>query len=97
MYMTKARPKTVVLAPGGSAFVLVAKYRCDLGGLATAATIRLTLPGHAPIILTGPVTAPRSGGVAELEYCTGGPGDPGQSVGISPVEATPNAAGPFSG
>jgi len=30
-YATSARPVTVVLAHGASAYVLVAKYRCDLG------------------------------------------------------------------
>jgi len=45
MYVTKAAPRTVLLPPGATAYVLVAKYRCDLGIIRTAATIRLTLPG----------------------------------------------------
>lgn len=97
MYVTKATPKAVVVAPARPAYVLVAKYRCDIGDLASAATIRLTLPGRAPIILVGPATAPGLTGVAALDYCEGGPNDPGQTVGVSPIEATPNAAGPFAG
>jgi hypothetical protein len=96
-YVTKAHPKKVILQPGGSAYVLVAKYRCDLGGVASAATIKLALPGNPLIVLTGPVAAPGAPGVASLGYCKGGPNDPGQTVGVSPVEATPGAAGPFTG
>ena len=35
---------TVVLAHGASAYVLVAKYRCDVGDAREATAIRLTLP-----------------------------------------------------
>jgi Protein of unknown function (DUF4232) len=96
MYVTKARPQAIVVAPAGAAYVLVAKYRCDIGDMASAATAKLTLPGPVPIILAGPVTPPGSGGVGALDYCKGGPDDPGQIVGVSPIEATPNAAGPFA-
>jgi len=43
-YVTSRRPVTVVLAPGASGYIGVAKYRCDLGIARTAAAIRLALP-----------------------------------------------------
>ena len=46
-YVTADPPGPVTLPPGGSAFVLVAKYRCDLGELDVAATIRITRPNQA--------------------------------------------------
>lgn len=92
-YVTATAPERVVLAPGGSAYVLVAKYRCDLGVAADAATIRLTLPGQqAPVTIAVAATA---AGVSTLSYCTGGPDDPGQVVSVSPVEPSAKAAGPF--
>lgn len=87
----------VVVTRARPAYVLVAKYRCDIGDLASAATIKLTLPGRVPIVLAGAVAAPGLGGVASLDYCKGGLNDPGQAVGVSPIEATPDAAGPFAG
>ena len=44
-YVTAAAPVTVTLRPGASAWVLVAKYRCDIGIERNAATIRITVPG----------------------------------------------------
>jgi hypothetical protein len=89
-YVTRARPAIVTLAPRGTAYLLVAKYRCDLGIVATAATIRLTLPVRA-----GQVFAVREPdgvpGAPGLSYCTGGPGDPGQLVTLSPVESAAQA------
>src|SRR6266700_2671521 len=43
-YVTSGKPVTVVLAHGASAYILVAKYRCDLGIVRNATAIRLTLP-----------------------------------------------------
>jgi len=49
-YVTSRKPETVVLAPGASGFVLVAKYRCDQRIAPDAARIRLALPaGHNQI------------------------------------------------
>jgi Domain of unknown function (DUF4232) len=42
-YVTSRKPVTVVLARGASVYVLVAKYRCDLGIARTATTVQLTL------------------------------------------------------
>jgi hypothetical protein len=89
-YVTGKPPTTVPLQPGATAWVLVAKYRCDLGVLSNATTISLTGPGVTGA-LTGPV--PRySGGISALSYCRGGSADPGQVVAVSPFEPTPDAA-----
>lgn len=79
----------MTVQPGGAAWILVAKYRCDLGDLRDATTIALTVPGAANE-LTGPL--PRNGGVAALTYCRGGADDPGQTVIVSPIEPALSAA-----
>lgn len=94
MYLTGAKPKDVILPSDGFAYVQVAKYRCDLGDVAEAVTIRLVLPGSGRIVLTGPVE-PHRLGVASLTYCKGGPADPGQRVGVSPVLADSSDIGSF--
>lgn len=91
MYFTSRRPMLVVLAPGKFAFFEIAKYRCDLGITATATQIRLTLPGPARIVLT---RSPLSDWVS-FDHCKGGPKDPGQTIGISPIEAAARALSPF--
>jgi len=82
-YISGRAPTTVTLAPGASAYLLVAKYRCDLGDDAVATMIRITLPGAAGTV-TGPVAT--SGGIG-LSSCRGGPSDPGQHVAVSPFVA----------
>jgi hypothetical protein len=94
-YVTKAAPRPVLLPPGASAYVLVAKYRCDVGVSQNAATIRLTLPGNLATAVTIRIS-PRPLGVLLLSYCTGGPDDPGQVIGVSPIEPLPADAGPFA-
>jgi Protein of unknown function (DUF4232) len=94
-YVTRAAPKPVLLTPGASAYVLVAKYRCDLGISGNAATIRFTLPGNSPSAMTIGIP-PGAPGVLALSYCDGGQDDPGQLVEISPIEPTPADAGPFA-
>jgi hypothetical protein len=89
-YVTPARPVTVVLAHGASAYVLVAKYRCDLGIEHNATTIRLTLPTPHGAAFTGREAVGISGSTG-LSYCRGGQHDPGQLVAVSPVEPTPQA------
>lgn len=44
-YLTDRRPTSVNLAPGGSFFVAIAKYRCDLRTTATARYAVVRLPG----------------------------------------------------
>lgn len=89
-YVTSSKPVTVVLAHGASAYLLVAKYRCDLGIARNATAIRLSLPAahggmftqREPVGISGP---------AGLSYCLGGRHDPGQLVTVSPVEPTRQA------
>jgi hypothetical protein len=86
-YVTSAPPGTVFLAPGASAYILVAKYRCDLGDDQVASTIRITLPGPQPGTVTGRAVS-NAAGVSALAYCRGGPNDPGQLIAVSPIEPT---------
>jgi hypothetical protein len=44
--VTPRGPTRVVVRAGRSAFVLVNKYRCDLGDVRVARTLRLGLPGR---------------------------------------------------
>lgn len=90
-YETGKKPATVILAPGASGYLLVAKYRCDLGIVITAISIRVTVP-----IAGGAFTGREAvGGGADLSYCRGGPHDPGQIVDVTPIEPTPAATTPF--
>jgi hypothetical protein len=85
-YVTAKEPATVTLPPGKSAYVLVAKYRCDPGIADDATAIQLTLRAHQGPALSG--REPIGGGAAGLSYCKGGREDPGQLVTVSPIEAT---------
>jgi Domain of unknown function (DUF4232) len=89
-YVTSGKPVSVVLAHGASAYVLVAKYRCDLGIARNATAIRLALSAAH-----GATFAEREAigisGAAGLSYCRGGQRDPGQLVRVSPVEPTRQA------
>lgn len=89
-YVTSAKPVTVILAPGASAYVLVAKYRCDLGVHSNATAIRLTLPTAHGTAFAGREAVGVSGS-AGMSYCRGGRHDPGQLVAVSPVEPTQQA------
>jgi hypothetical protein len=85
-YVTAKKPATVTLAAAKSAYVLVAKYRCDLGVADDATAIRLTLRAHQGPAFSG--REPVGGGAAELSYCAGGQEELGQLVTVSPIEAT---------
>jgi hypothetical protein len=85
-YVSAKKPATVTLAPGKPAYVLVAKYRCDLGIADYATAIQLTLRAHQGPAFSG--REPIGGGATGLAYCTGRPQDPGQRVTVSPAEAT---------
>ncbi len=83
-----------MLRPGASAWVLVAKYRCDLGEAGTAARIKLTLRAAQGVTFAGRAAA---GGLGseDLSYCRGEPHDPGQTVDVSPVARTQSATSSF--
>jgi hypothetical protein len=89
--VTSRKPEPVVLAPGASAYVLVAKYRCDLGTAANSAVIRVAVPVARGGWFVGREALPLAG-AAGLSYCLGGQHDPGQVVTVSPVEPTTQAA-----
>ena len=88
-YVTSRKPANVVLARGASAYVLVAKYRCDLGIVRNATAIRLMLPTRGAAFAGREALA--IAGAAGLSYCRGGPRDPGQVIVVSPVEPTRRA------
>ncbi len=79
--VTGSAPQRVAVAPGVEAFVLINKYRCDLGDKATAVTLRLIPPDDT--------TSMTLSVQSDLGYC--GPGDPGSTLEISPVEPTASA------
>ena len=83
-YIAHRRPQPVTLKPGRWAYLGVAKYRCDLGDLASATTLTVMLPGQHAVI-----SVALSGRALNLDYCEGGPDDPGNTVAISPIEPTP--------
>ncbi|MGI8681529.1 MAG: DUF4232 domain-containing protein [Mycobacteriales bacterium] len=85
-YVTWAPLMTVTLRPRTSAYLLVAKYRCDVGIVRDAATIRIALPTPHPVVCRGPVSTTGLG--VSLSFCRGGTSDPGQTVAVSPIEPT---------
>jgi Domain of unknown function (DUF4232) len=90
-YLTRKKPRPVPLKPGARAYVVIAKYRCDLGDLSSAKSIRLRLR------LAGGTVVSRRLGVLGESYCVGGRHDPGQLVTISPLEPSLRATVPGSG
>jgi hypothetical protein len=60
----------VLLRPGRTAYVVLNKYRCDLGTLRVARTMRLALPG-GPARGVG-VANLRSLSGQKIDYCRGG-------------------------
>lgn len=99
-YVTHKKPAPVLLAPNASGYILVAKYRCDIGIADGAVTIQLSLPAAGGVRFTGSeaVNNPDTGNAPPTRgfaYCRGGSHDPGQTVYLSPIEPTQVAAGPF--
>lgn len=67
--VTSSPPRPVLIRPGRTAFVALQKYRCDLGNLRAATTMRLELPGGVPSASS--VVNLRSLG-GRIAYCRGG-------------------------
>jgi len=74
--VTRRHADRVAVAHGGTAWVVLHKYRCDLGDRTRVAGIEVRLAGSG-VVGTLP---PR----ASWGYC--GPGDPGSTVHVSPFE-----------
>lgn len=82
--VTSSKPGMVELLPGGAAYELVNKYRCDTTTLMQTAVVRLIPPDERTALqLSVADNVP-------MDYC--GPGDPGSTVYVSPVEPAFTAA-----
>lgn len=77
--LTTRAPARVRFAPGRHAYVALNKYRCDLGDKREPSRAVLVPPGGGTQ-LSAPVTGWFFG------WC--GPGDPGSTVSVTPIEAT---------
>ena len=83
--VTARRPTQVLVRPGRSSFVVLNKYRCDLGTRRIARTLRLGFPRDTSRRLSLTLSSyPRIG------YC--GRGDVGSTVATSPFEPSLRAA-----
>ncbi len=91
-YVTTSKPRSVILVDRQSAYFLVAKYRCDIGSLATANRVRVSLP-HITWSAILQLTRP---GVHQLDYCRCYQADqridPGNRITVSPIEPSVAAA-----
>lgn len=88
-------PKPVVLRPGGHAFVVMNKYRCDRGAVPGGrATRRITISSATPVAGSASIsfgdlhTIPMQYRIPD--YC--GRGDPGSTLAVSPFVGTVRAA-----
>lgn len=84
MMLRAVTPATVSLPPDQPAYVVINKYRCDSGDLATATHLQITPPGAS-----APVTIQLTGR-GGMPWC--GLGDPGSTVTVSPVVSSPGGA-----
>jgi hypothetical protein len=84
--VTANRPTRVIVRPGRSAFVVLNRYRCDVGNVRAARTLHLALPGAirstSALIDLDPLRA-------QVHYC--GKGDAGSTVSVSPFELSISA------
>jgi hypothetical protein len=76
--VTPALPATVAIPMSGHAYVAFGKYRCDQGDQTLPTAVSVRLPGREYPLLVDLT------GTRDLAFC--GPGDPGSSVAVSPVE-----------
>jgi len=80
LYFVTAHPALVVLHPGGHAYEIVAKYRCDLGEAIAVARMRIVVPGSHEILFVS------FGGESHRSaYCKGGRDDPGNLIGVATI------------
>lgn len=84
MMLRDATPGTVSLPPDQSAYVVINKYRCDTGDVATTARLQIIPPGAST-----PITM-RFTGRRGMPWC--GLRDPGSTVTVSPVVSSPRRA-----
>ena len=76
--VTSSKPVMVDVPAGGTAYVLVNKYRCDTTDLMQGAAVRLIPPDERTFLQVSIMDN------VPMDYC--GPGDPGSIVYVSPVE-----------
>lgn len=81
--VTSAPPLRVGLSPGGTAYVLINKYRCDFGTVDTAATLQLIPPDDSTALSLNIQDQ------MSENFCV--PGGGGFSLAISPVEPSVQA------
>lgn len=86
LMITSRRPRPVAVRVGGRAFVVINKYRCDLGDRRVARTIQLGLP---QTMSAGRLSLRVPHGT-DLGFC--GKGAPGSTVATSPFEPSVRAA-----
>jgi len=72
--VTSQPPAGVVIMPGHAGYVLVNKYRCDLGDVSMAAVLDVVPPGQSQTLRVS----------SNYPFC--GSGDPGSVVAVSPIE-----------
>lgn len=81
-YVPAVTPRRVRLGRGSAAYLLVAKYRCDVGQAARATWLMAALAHHG-----GGLSVPV--GSVDLARCRGGAGDPGNTIAVSAFSAHP--------
>ena len=70
-YVTRKHPAMVTLKPGGAAWILVAKYRCDVGVLRTATLLSVRLPGISGAAFTSALTRDGHGDIPRRRHYRG--------------------------
>ena len=79
--VTSRRPRPLVVRARGTAYVAMNHYRCDLGDLRTATTLRI---GNGRVRRSGMGAIRMTDQYQRLAYC--GSGDPGSTLAVSPFE-----------
>jgi hypothetical protein len=72
--VTSESPRSLVIRPHHAGYVLVDKYRCDLGVVSVASAVDVVPPGQTQALHLS----------SSYPFC--GPGDPGSVVAVSPIE-----------